>query len=839
MSAPTPETIKHPRPSWPLRFLGWLLEPWIRLRVDPERPAAALVGERSVCYIIERYGLSNALILDRACRDAGLPSPLVAMPGGHLSQRRAMLAVSRRQGFWFGRPRSLSHSQGLAELIEAAAGDPELDVQLVPVSIFVGRAPQRASGWFSVLFSENWAVVGRFRRFMAILLNGRDTVVQFSAPVSLRQALADDMPRERALRRLSRVLRTHFRRIRATVIGPDLSHRRNLIDEVLNAEPVRQAIAQQAARDGKSYKHAYAKARAFAWEIAADYSHTVVRSLSFLLTGFWNKLYDGVRINHFDTLKEIAPGREVIYVPCHRSHIDYLLLSYLLYTRGLVPPHIAAGVNLNLPLVGPILRRGGAFFLRRSFKANPLYSSVFSEYVAALVRRGVSLEYFIEGGRSRTGRLLQPKAGMLGITVRGYLRQPRRPVVFQPVYIGYEKLIEGRSYIGELSGKPKQKESLFGLLRAFGVLRHKYGQVTVNFGEPIHLDALLDETAPGWREAPFDGESRPAWLNPSIDELAWRILARINQAADVNPVSLLSLALLSTPKNAMTESDLKGQMALLQDLFTTLPYSGRATVTPLSPAEVIAYGENMKLLERVRHPLGDVLGLNDRDAVLSSYYRNNVQHLLAAAAWVACCFSNNRRMSRAAVLRLGRIVYPYIQAELFLPWTEEAWDGRVQATIEFFLARGLLFAESDGRVLSREAGQSDGAYRLRLVAHSLLQAFERYYIAIAVLVKNGSGVLSASEVENLCHLTAQRLTMVYELNAPEYFDKALFRSFIAKLRERGVVKADEAGKLVFGENLVQVAQDAKVILRRELRHSILKLSPETRASLDDGAAKAA
>ncbi len=839
MSATPAQSSRHPRPAWPLRFFGWLLEPWVRLRIDPERPLQGIDDERPICYVVERYGLSTALILHRVCRESGLPSPLVAMRGGHLSRRRALLAVSRRQGFWFGRPRTRTHSQGLAELIDAASVDAELDVQLVPVSIFVGRAPTRSSGWFRVLFSENWAVVGRFRRLMAILLNGRDTFVQFSAPISLRQALSDGLPRERALRRLSRVLRTRFRRIRATVIGADLSHRRMLIDEVLNAEPVRAAMEQQAARDGKSLKHSYSKGRSYAWEIAADYSHTVVRSASFMLTGFWNKIYDGVRVNHFDTVKEIAPGREVIYVPCHRSHIDYLLLSYLLYSRGLVPPHIAAGINLNMPLVGPILRRGGAFFLRRSFKSNVLYSAVFSEYVAALVRRGVSLEYFIEGGRSRTGRLLQPKAGMLGITVRGYLRQSRRPVVFQPVYIGYEKLIEARSYIGELSGQSKQKESLFGVLRAFGVLRHNYGKVTVNFGEPIHLEALLDEVAPAWREPRDDAEGRPAWLGPSIDALASRILERINQAADVNPINLLSLALLSTPKNAMTETDLSSHLGLLQDLLTTLPYSDRTTVSALPAKEIIAYGERMKMLRRTAHPLGDVLGLDEREAILSSYYRNNVQHLLAVAAWVACCFSNNRRMSRAAVQRLGRIVYPYIQAELFLPWSAEQWNGQVQATIEFFLARGLLFADSDGRVLSREAGQSDGAYRLRLIAHSLLQAFERYYIAIAVLVKNGSGTLSASEVENLCHLTAQRLTLVYELNAPEYFDKALFRSFIAMLRERGVVRTDEAGKLAFGEDLVQVAQDAKVILRRELRHSILKLSPEARASLEAEPAQAA
>ena len=121
--------------------------------------------------------------------------------------------------------------------------------------------------------------------------------------------------------------------------------------------------------------------------------------------------------------------------------MDYLLLSYLLYTKGIVPPHIVAGVNLNMPVLGPILRRGGAFFIRRSIRGNALYAAVLAEYVAQLVGEGFSLEYFIEGGRSRTGRLLAPKGGMIVMTIKAFLRAPRRPVVFQPIYIGYEKLI--------------------------------------------------------------------------------------------------------------------------------------------------------------------------------------------------------------------------------------------------------------------------------------------------------------------------------------------------------------------------------------------------------------
>ena len=142
--------------------------------------------------------------------------------------------------------------------------------------------------------------------------------------------------------------------------------------------------------------------------------------------------------------------------------MDYLLLSYIIYHQGYALPHIAAGINLNIPVVGRLLRKGGAFFIRRSFAGNALYTVVFMKYLAAIMARGHSIEYFIEGGRSRTGRLLHPKTGMLSMTVRSFLRDPVRPVVFVPVYFGYERIVEANTYISELSGAPKKKESWLG-----------------------------------------------------------------------------------------------------------------------------------------------------------------------------------------------------------------------------------------------------------------------------------------------------------------------------------------------------------------------------------------
>jgi glycerol-3-phosphate O-acyltransferase len=348
----------------------------------------------------------------------------------------------------------------------------------------------------------------------------------------------------------------HFRRVRSAAIGPDLSHRRTVIDGVIRSLPVRAAIEEQARKNKISEHKAWKQARKHANEIAANYSYAFVRVASFALAWFWNKIYDGVELMHFREFQQLAPNYEIIYVPCHRSHMDYLLVSYFVYHNGLVPPHIAAGLNLNLPIVGRFVRKGGAFFLRRSFRSQKLYSAVFHEYLARILSNGTSLEFFIEGTRSRTGRLLQPKAGMLSMTVRSYLRSPVRPIMFQPIYVGYERLVEGKSYTAELSGQKKKSESLGDLFKVFGVLKQKYGKVHVSFAEPVFLDELLDQYEPQWRDDASGTGQRPVWLGALVDQLGQQIMTVTNEATHVNSINLLAVILLTTRKLAMGREEL-------------------------------------------------------------------------------------------------------------------------------------------------------------------------------------------------------------------------------------------------------------------------------------------
>ncbi len=712
----------------------------------------------------------------------------------------------------------------MRQLVAAAASDRTLDVDLIPVTVMWGRAPDREGSWLRVLLSENWERVGRFRRFLSVMVNGRNLFVTFGDPVSLRAALDDGADAPRAVRRLTRTLRVALARQRAAAIGPDLSHRRTIATQVLRTGSVRRAMADEMRAKKISRREALKLGQDYAAEIAANYSHVFIAIMARLLTWFWTRLYDGVELHHFDQVQKVADGNEIVYVPCHRSHIDYLLLSYAIYYKGYAVPHVAAGINLNMPVLGRFIRKGGAFYIRRSFKGNTLYTMVFMKYLGLMMARGHSIEFFIEGGRSRTGRLLQPKTGMLSMTLRSYLRDPRRPVVFVPVYFGYERLVEGKTYIGELSGAAKEKESVFTLLRTLPALRQKFGKVHVSFGEAVHLDEIMRKHAPDWQPAQGEKDDRPPWLAPAVDDLAMRIMTNINSAACVGPMNLIALALLATPKQSMLETDLVRQLELYASLLRQAPYSPLVWITDADGASIVRHGERMGVLLRNKHPLGDVLQMTEENSVLMTYFRNNVLHLMVLPSLVACCFLNNRMMRTEDIQRLMWRIYPYMYDELFLRWREDAVATAVLETLDDMANHGLLESVDGGTQWRRPPTGSTEAVQLSVLAHVTVPIIERYYLVIAVLLKSGSGRISQDVLESQCQLMAQRMSLLYQLNSPEFFDKALFKNFIDLLRARNVLGVSAEGRLTYTDMLPAVADDAQLVLHEQIRNSVLQVT---------------
>ena len=309
--------------------------PWVRFNLRPQDVAQQLGAvDLQVCYVIERDSALDEAVLQRACARAKLPRPGKQLLAGGRKLGDSLLPLARKVGVW--RTRLDRRTPALLQrLLEETRRDPAFDVLLVPVSVYFGRSPQRESGsWLRLMLSEDWALASRIRRLLAVMLNGRNTLVEFGNGVPLRSLLSNDASINLASRRISRHLRAQLAASRAAYIGPDLSHRRTLMTQVLRTRAVRTLVAQQARERGMPRRKALEEAQAIFEEIAADYSPAFVQLMERVLKRLWTRIFDGVDVLHGKTLAEVAAGNELVYVPCHRSTMDDLLMPYAIYTHG-------------------------------------------------------------------------------------------------------------------------------------------------------------------------------------------------------------------------------------------------------------------------------------------------------------------------------------------------------------------------------------------------------------------------------------------------------------------------------------------------------------------------
>ena len=240
----------------------------------------------------------------------------------------------------------------------------------------------------------------------------------------------------------------------------------------------------------------------------------------------------------------------LVLIPSHKSHIDYLILDYVLYQNNMPVPHIAAGKNLSFWPMGPLFRSGGAFFLRRSFRGAVLYSKVFAEYIHKLLEEGYNIEQFIEGGRSRTGKLLMPKLGLLSILMNAFKNGACKDMLIVPIYIGYDRIIEEKSYLHELGGGQKEAENFFQVIRARKFLKKRYGKIYIQFHEPISVNQLLSRY-----KQPL-GQMTAKEKNALIRNLGYQVLNAINRVTVVTPHAVVASAILNFSKETFSFSEL-------------------------------------------------------------------------------------------------------------------------------------------------------------------------------------------------------------------------------------------------------------------------------------------
>ncbi|MGJ8679806.1 glycerol-3-phosphate 1-O-acyltransferase PlsB [Paraglaciecola sp.] len=773
---------------------------------------------KPIVYLLRTHSVTDQLALKVSALSLGLPKPTVNIEVDDI-YFPACLFLTNPNSVLNRKIKNTDIKENAAKLFSLHRQNPDLDIQIVPVSILWGRAPgKNTSGWADVIanqVSPSW-----LRKFFIVLFLGRDNFVSYSKAVSSKNMIKLKGSDSDIAHKLIRVAGTHFHRKMQTMTGPNLLEKQQLYNSVLGSKSVTQVIAQDASSKNKSQEQIRNQAKKYLDEIAADYREGMVRIGEKLLTKVWNKIYNGIQVKHASRVRELAQsGHEIIYAPCHRSHMDYLLLTYVIYHEGLVTPHIAAGINLNFPPVGGLLRKAGAFYLRRSFAGNKLYTAVFREYLELLFNKGYSVKYYPEGGRSRTGRLLPPKTGMLAMTLQALIKGVNRPVSIVPVYIGYDHVMEVSSYLKELKGTDKKKESFFQVFSAIKKLKN-YGVGYLNFGEPINLSNYLDQKEPNWREhKDKESDKKPTWLTPVVNDLATDVMTRINQATAISAMSICATCLLAAKKHAIPRTELERAIDHYLGLLKNSEYSHLTTIPQVSGKELLADTLKRKKLTISEDGYGEIVSLRDQNAVALTYYRNNIQHLFALPSLIVAVVFSHKSLTKLQVLKLVASLYPLLKRELFIHMDQIQAESYLASLLDNMLEMGLL-NEQEGQVLPPEPS-SNAFYSAWLLSQGIQETLHRYAVVLTLLSKNA--LISRSELEAQSRQFAQRLSNLHGLSSPEFFDKNVLSSFISALKENRLIEADENGQLSYTEKTESLCQDVIQLIEPEITQRLQQI----------------
>ena len=779
-----------------------------------------LTTEQPVFYVLRHQSASDVLSLRTACKKANLPDPLAPVNvDGETFSRLLFLEKPKALFNWRKPQKTTAIAQGF-ELLNAHANNEELDAQLIPANVIWGRTPTKEKNNTNVgaLLTDQESPTW-LRKFFIVLFLGRHTMVRFSEAISFRHMADKHGSDEASARKLMRIARFHFHRQIIAATGPRLMHRQQMFANLMVNPAIKRVISEEVKNKNITEAEAKKQALAIMDEIAGDYRDVTVRFGERILGWLWNRLYNGIEVNKAERLRNLAQeGHEIIYVPCHRSHMDYLLLTYVIFQQGLVTPRIAAGINLNFWPAGPIFRKAGAFFIRRSFKGNRLYSTIFREYLSLLFERGYSVKYYSEGGRSRTGRLLSPKTGMLAMTIQSMLRGIDRPLTLVPVYLGYEHVMEVGTYHKELSGSQKKGESIFGVIKAIRNLRN-YGKGYVNFGEPININQFLNNQVPDWKQAidPIDPQ-KPTWLNPCVNVLAQKVMTSINQCAALNGVALVSLILHATENKALTKAELISQLDFFIDIQRAAPYHTELTIPNESGAELLAHVILLNKVTINQDSFGDIISLSESAILELRYYRNNIIHTFILPSLVCRLLERNAKISQDSLLGQTQRLVALLQTDLFLWQSAEDVEHQVLAVCQFLAEKGIVKQSKSGAwSLSSD---DDNRAKIRLIAECVNETMQRFAIITSLLGQLAP--VKKSELNEKVVAIAQRLSVLNDINAPEFIDKKAQSTLITAMKDHGYIVLDDDDKLVDSSTLSLLKSSVSNLVDIEVLQSIVR-----------------
>ncbi|MBF0209662.1 MAG: 1-acyl-sn-glycerol-3-phosphate acyltransferase [Desulfamplus sp.] len=514
---------------------------------------------------------------------------------------------------------------------------------LVPQVIVFSVKPVRTTSTFIDILLGSNEKPGKLKRLLSIWQKPEKICVEISDPLNLQQFL--NLPDIRDIDEdfQAYTLRTHLidllNRQKKSITGPILKSREELTEDILTQQSLQNFMREHSENEGQSLMVTHKKAAAYIEEIAANYSLNIIFIFEKVLTWAFNNIFEGLVVDYegLDRIKEESKKAPVILAPCHKSHLDYLLLSYLMFKNNMPCPHIAAGKNLSFWPLGPIFRGGGAFFLRRTFKGAILYSRIFAAYIEKLLSEGFNIEFFIEGGRSRTGKLLPPKLGFLSILIKAYKNGACEDLIFMPTYVGYDRVLEEDAYLHEIEGGKKNPENLSQLIKARKVLKKKYGKVYIKFHEPFALSDYLDE-----RDIDINQITNEEHM-ALCKNLGYRLLNSINKASIITPHGIIASAVLNSTGSSFSKKEIMFRVNSYMNLLTisNAELADTLTIDPdLALNHVLKTFVDRKFIELADETEDEFTDntrffVKDNKRPILDYYKNNAICFFIPAAYTA------------------------------------------------------------------------------------------------------------------------------------------------------------------------------------------------------------
>ncbi|TMA39161.1 MAG: hypothetical protein E6J79_04200 [Deltaproteobacteria bacterium] len=707
---------------------------------------------------------------------------------GLVAAREPVLLFMRSQAVAGRRRRALAAARLGPEYLHDVVRAAQANVGpmfLVPVAIFRGKGFRRKESRFATLLYSVQEAPGEAKRFFTYLWNAEETQLTLGREIALGRFIEEYRRdgEERIVRRLARALQIFLYREERVVWGPALLPRRVVRDRVLRDPELKLLIRRLAAERGVPRGRVGKEARGYFGEMAANFNGLYFGILEFLFNLIWPRLFSGLEIVGLEKVVDCVKQHPVVLVPCHRSHVDYLILTYIFHTNYLSPPHIAAGMNLSFWPMGPLFRGAGAFFVRRSFDDNELYKMVFRKYLTFLIREGYTQEFFIEGGRTRTGKILTPKLGMLSAIVNAFLQGVRRDLYFVPISIHYGRVPEEEAYKSEITGAAKEQESLGALLRARSVLKRRYGTVYVSFADPISLDGVLgplrDRFRAGFGQAEVDDEKRRL-----IRRLGFRLLRDVNAAAVAGATAVSASALLAAPQSACRLGEF---LTAAHALVGLLRAQGVRLTSSLERNEASNYKEGLGwletggLAERLPDSDGIVIHVPAEKRVNLDFYKNNTIHFFLVPSLLT-------RALLAEVPLAG--LAPYVGWWLdFYRWEfplpeRETLRAELERSLAYYRDTGAM--EGDAAVVEHPV--------IRATAGLLENFREAYLVAARTVASQKEWPISQAAL--LQRMRRQFVTslLLGEVHKPEGNSTAIFGNALSRLAELGHVGVVRGGR---------------------------------------------